>query len=339
MVALSGGVDSAATVLVLKERGYEVTAVTFLLDGEASPQTEEVARRLGVPLIVEDIREEFRRVIVEPFIDGYLRGETPAPCTRCNPLIKWNTLARVADRAGIRFLSTGHYVRIGQEDGIFFVRRGVDPSKDQSYYLWNLDQSVLSRAVTPMGDFTKKEAKGLMNLFGFGDLAEKRESMGVCFLRGVGYADWLKLRRPELARLAGGTVKDASGRTVGTHAGYPFYTPGQRKNIDFLDGRQGYVIEVVPQANELIVGRREELVVRSLVLTEYRIADRREFFSTDRLKIKIRGIGLNPEGYCSVREEGGELRVDIPSGAYAPAKGQPIVFYIGDRVAGGGYVK
>ncbi|MCD8186336.1 MAG: tRNA-specific 2-thiouridylase, partial [Rikenellaceae bacterium] len=233
LVALSGGIDSAATALILYERGYRVTGITFNLTGDeqAIAATEKLAERLRIPLVVEDVRQDFEREVQRYFIEGYMRGETPAPCSVCNPKIKWKTLTQAADRLGIERIATGHYIRLSRWSGFYFVRRGIDPVKDQSYYLWDLEQHTLRRALTPLGDFTKAQIRELMKLWDFPDLAQKKESMGVCFLDQTGYAGFLCRAVPRIDRLQGGEVTDRQGRVIGTHSGYPFYTVGQKRGF------------------------------------------------------------------------------------------------------------
>lgn len=342
LVALSGGLDSAATALILYERGYHVTAVTFDLTGDVAnvESTRRLAERLKIPLIVEDVREAFRQEVQRYFIAGYMRGETPAPCSVCNPRIKWETLRQVADRERIPLISTGHYVRIAEQNGAHYVAQGVDPVKDQSYYLWDLDQAILRRAVTPLGDFTKAQVRELMDFWGYTDLTAKKESMGVCFLDKTGYAGFLRRSVPDLDRLDGGEVIDTAGRIIGTHAGFPFYTVGQKRGFTLDDPQaERYVLEIDAERNRLIVGEIDSLYTDTLLLRDTRITDPAEFFSTDRLQVKVRGLGLNPEGFCTVSPTPDGLAVHIPAKAYAPAKGQPVVFYIGDRVVGGGFLR
>ena len=340
-VALSGGLDSAATALILSERGYRVTAVTFDLTGDPGSveSTRRLAERLKIPLIVEDVRDEFRRDVERYFIDGYMRGETPAPCSVCNPRIKWETLRRVADREGISPIATGHYVRITEQQGFHYVSEGVDPVKDQSYYLWDLDQSILRRAVTPLGDFRKAEVRELMAMWGFADLAAKKESMGVCFLGKAGYGDFLRKNVPGIDDLSGGEVVDATGRVVGRHSGFPFYTVGQKRGFVLDDpAAERFVLEIDAANNRLVVGTLEALYVDAFQVRNPRVVHPDEFFGVDRLRVKVRGLGINPDGFCTVEPTEAGLWVRVPSKAYAPAKGQPAVFYIDNRVVGGGYL-
>lgn len=376
LVALSGGIDSAATALILKERGYDVSAVTFDITGDrdALDSARELAEKLEIPFRVEDVREVFERDVIGYFTTGYMRGETPAPCSYCNPEIKWKTLLRVADREGIPWVATGHYVRIVHSRNRYYIAQGVDPVKDQSYYLWGLGQEVLSRAVTPLGDMTKTAIRELMSRSGFPALTRRKESMSVCFLKGCSYTDFLRERMDGVDALNGGEVVDLSGRVIGRHSGYPFYTIGQKRGFQVDTEGSYYVLDIDAGRNRLIVGGIDNLRAGRLSVRDYYIADRDEFFSAENLRIKVRGLGLNPEGYCRVREgkddivpgslqpglpdlslcpgasgdpvmDSGEvprlvsrLDISVPAKAYAPAKGQPVVFYIEDRVVGGGYL-
>jgi len=341
LVALSGGLDSAATALILYERGYRVTAVTFDLTGDAQSieATRLLAERLKIPLLIEDLRDAFRREVQDYFIDGYMRGETPAPCSVCNPRIKWETLRRVADREGIPLIATGHYVRMTKHNGSYYVTEGVDPVKDQSYYLWDLEQGILKRAVTPLGDFTKAQVRELMTFWGYADLAAKKESMGVCFLDKTGYAGFLRRRVPGIGMLEEGEVVDPEGNWIGSHSGYPFYTVGQKRGFVLHDPqRERYVLEIDAGHNRLVAGSIDGLYTDTLSVGNIRITDPEGFFHTDRLRVKIRGLGINPDGVVRASRSGENIQVFIPGKAYAPAKGQPVVFYIDGRVVGGGYL-
>lgn len=337
---MSGGIDSAATALILKRRGYAVTGVTFDFTGneEALASASLLAERLGIRLLTEDLREEFDKEVVGYFTEGYLRGETPAPCSYCNTRMKWRKLAEIADRHGILNIATGHYIRITSRDGLFYVTQGVDPVKDQSYYLWNLGQHILSRALTPLGNYTKMEIRSLMEAAGFPEMSRRKESMGVCFLDKEGYVPFLKKRVPQTVSLEGGVVVDREGHMIGSHEGYPFYTVGQKKGFDLSVPGNWYVLDIDPEKNRLVAGPIEELHCKRLSVRDYYLTDPEGFFSSEQISVKIRGLGLNPQGYCRMEKHGEELIVYLSSMAYAPAKGQPVVFYQGDDVVGGGYL-
>lgn len=342
LVALSGGIDSAATALILKEQGYDVTGVTFDLTGDPASimSARSLSERLGINLLTEDARERFGNEIIRYFIDSYMKGETPAPCSLCNPSVKWRTLKAVADREGFPLFATGHYIRIVEDNGRLYVARGIDPAKDQSYYLWGLDQETLRRAVTPLGPLTKNEVRAKMSEAGFSDLAAKKESMSVCFLKGTTYHDFLRERIPEIDKYAGGDVIDNMGSIIGRHNGYPFYTVGQKRGFELFDGKEKYITGIDPSGNRLIAGDAGELYTDRLLVGSLAAADIDRLLCSREVSVMIRGFGWNPKGFCKLSiNKNGKLSVITDEAVYAPAKGQPVVFYIGDMVVGGGILE
>ena len=336
-VGVSGGMDSAAAVLLLKERGYEVVGILMRMWGEP-PDAGRLSDRLGIEVKTVDVRREFERRVVQPFIDACLRGETPSPCVVCNASVKWRVLHELAPSDVC--LATGHYCRVVRDSsGFYRIARGKDPIKDQSYYLWRLPQEVLSRAVLPLGDRTKAEVRTWLSERGFSDWACKKESMGVCFLEGDRPGDFLVRRMPGLGEtLRGGPLEDAAGNRLGTHEGYPFYTAAQRRGLSLAKGR--CVVAVDVRRNAVTIGSPADLFVREFRLREWRLAE--EFVGNGGagLTVKVRGVGENPAGGVEVRPEGARLAVRLTDGrAWALAKGQPAVFYAGDRVVGGGIIE
>lgn len=337
LVGISGGVDSAAAVLMLRQRGYEVTGLHLNLYGEPeNGELEALSRRLGIPVHTVDIGRRFEKEIVDWFVGEYMRGNTPSPCTRCNVRIKWQVLAEEADRLGCGLLATGHYCRIAERDGLRFVRQGADLLKDQSYYLWQLPQELLARIVFPLGDHTKQQVRAFMEEQGEHELVGRKESMGVCFLRGEGYETLLRKRVPGIGRLADGEIVDRTGAVIGRHKGYPFYTLAQKRGMGLPPGL--CVTGIDSQRNRLTAGPEADLYIRSIRLAAWQAPDPARLFASPRLRCKVRGIGRNPEGFCRVVREGDSLRVETEHPAWAVAKGQPVVFYEEDRVAGGGIV-
>lgn len=344
LVALSGGLDSAAAVLFLREAGYRPRALFLdMLDSEQTRrQAAEAADALGVELIVEPCADLFRHEIIDYVLTGHTTGSTPAPCSRCNPRIKWRLLAAAADRLGIYYIATGHYVRTIQHDnGYFYFRRGIDPAKDQSYYLWDVPESLIRRAVLPLGNYTKAEVRGILKeRYGLTELERRRESMGVCFLNGDTYGEFLRKHLPEELLRAGEAV-DLSGKIIGHHEGCPLYTAGQKRGITLFDDKyKGMaVVGIDIQRNRVIAGPDKALYHRELILKEWRPVCPEELFGrSDDLRIWIRGIGRNPEGGCRLQAlNDGRLHITLlKDKAWAPMPGQPVVFYLDDRVVGGG---
>lgn len=237
LLAFSGGNDSCAAVGILRAQGYEPTLLTLDMTGDRSllARARRAAEALDTPLLTADVRTSFTRQVVDYFASGYLTGETPAPCTECNSRIKWNTLRDVSIERGIGHIATGHYFRLSRQYGKVFVRQAADPAKDQSYYLWGVSQSCLERAIAPMGETLKREAGERLPAG-----LKSPESMGICFLRGENYREFLRRRAPNGIRP--GEIVDRNGKRIGTHDGYAFYTVGQKRGLGLppFAGRRGH---------------------------------------------------------------------------------------------------
>lgn len=353
LVALSGGIDSAAAVLLLRRQGWQTEALYLDITGDPRElsNARQTAAALNVDLHVEDVAGAFEDKIINYIISEHAAGRTPSPCAMCNPHIKWLALAEVADRLGIEHIATGHYVRIGCENGIYYINRGVDPSKDQSYYLWALGQPTLRRAVTPLGGYTKTEVREFLAAQGMTTLARSRESMGICFLKGKSYENFLNQNLERY--ISAGDVVDRNGTRIGTHSGYPLYTVGQKKgfSVDIPSGDADSdlsfandpfrIISVDPAVNRLTASRNpDDLYSAVLWGAGLKTPDLRRLTASSDLRVVIRGIGRNPEGTCRViPEKEGLFRVELHGGkAWAAAPGQPMVFYEGERVVGGAFL-
>lgn len=262
------------------------------------------------------------------FTDSYFRGCTPAPCTRCNSRIKWPCLAAEADALGIRHIATGHYFRITSAGGKRYVTRAADNRKDQSYYLWDLPQEILDRVLTPMGTVIKRNIVE--------ELADRRESMGVCFLEGRPCRDFLR-SRDKTEALRPGPIIDSAGHRLGTHDGAALYTIGQKKGLDLPPGWA--VVAIDTAANRIVAGEEKLLLHRTLEVGECRLIESDEVFGARDIRAVIRGIGRNPEGYAAVFPAASGIRIELEDPAWAPAAGQPVVLYRGERVVGGGILE
>lgn len=327
VLGFSGGIDSCASARWLIDRGYRVVAVTIdtMCDDELLASAEQKAKELGIEWMKVDATERFRSEIIDYFINSYRLGLTPAPCTRCNPIIKWHTLLNVANDLGIYHIATGHYFNIVQHRGHHYVAKGADPVKDQSYYLWGLGEEILSRALTPMGSAIKSEIKA--------NLTNKSESMGICFLRGKHYTEFLQ---DEGLELTPGNILSTDGTPLSTHNGIARYTIGQKRGKGIPEGLR--VIDISSEDNSLTVGKNELLHKRRLYIRETYIVNKEELLTSQDITIKIRGIGRNPEKYVSINEWHDGYVIECDDSAWAPAKGQPLVLYRGNLVIGGGIV-
>ncbi|WP_294599165.1 tRNA-specific 2-thiouridylase [uncultured Rikenella sp.] len=351
LVAWSGGIDSATAAHLLREAGYRPRAL-FLDLLDSAPTRERaaaMAEKLAIPLTIEPCHELFRRKIIGYTLAEHAAGRTPAPCSRCNPRIKWRLLAEAADRMGIHHIATGHYARTATLNGHACFRRGADAAKDQSYYLWEVPEEIIVRAILPLGDSTKQAVKAGM-AERYADLPTGRESMGVCFTEGLKYEDFLRHSLPAACLTPGEAVDGRTGAAVGRHEGYGLYTAGQKRGITLFDpapyggGRPPRVVSVDPARNRVIVSaEKEALLRRTLWLTAWRTVVPPATLSeyADELDVRVRGIGRNPRKGCRIAvEPDGELRLDLlHDAAWAPMPGQPVVFYLGDCVAGGGILE
>lgn len=327
LLGFSGGIDSCTSARRLTDEGYRVVALTIDTMGDEAmlAKAQQKAKELGIDWLAYDAREVFKREIIDYFCHEYSIGHTPAPCTRCNPLIKWRILAEEADRLGIHHIATGHYFNIGKRGDLYYVTKGLDQSKDQSYYLWGLTQDILSRAITPMGNAIKSDVKR--------SFKDKSESMGICFLQGIPYAEYLAKQGIAMSE---GDIVSTSGELCGRHNGIARYTIGQRRGAGIPEGMR--VIGIDAANNHIVVGENSRLYHNRLTVAECNIVSREELLSANDITIKIRGIGRNPERPVRIEECKGGYIVTTDDSAWAPALGQPIVFYRNNWVIGGGIV-
>ena len=316
---------------LLKRDGYNVRAVTLDTVGDTTlVETAALrARELGIDFNVVDVRSDFSKYIIDYFTQSYRLGRTPAPCTVCNPLIKWHHLSKCADEIGADYVATGHYFKVVHYNNHYYVARAADSAKDQSYYLWGLGQSLLSRILTPMCDIIKSDVKQ--------NFSDKRESMGLCFLQGRSYRDFLVEKCGDVVRC--GDIVDTEGRKVGRHDGVAFYTIGQKRGLDMeLSGVA--VVGINAERNELIVGPQEMLFHETLEISGCNIVDEDELLSADDISVIVRGIGRNPSGFArSIKRTKSGYKISLSDPAWAPAVGQPLVFYRQNIVIGGGIVE
>jgi tRNA-specific 2-thiouridylase len=336
-VAMSGGVDSAVALLRSLPNAIGVTLRLWLdpdgPDAEracCSPEAVIAAREtclaLGVPHVTLDLREDFRRTVVDPFVQGYARGETPNPCMRCNGAFRFDRLLAFARDAGAVTLATGHYARILEHQGRLLLARAVDPHKDQSYMLAQLDPSKLERIVFPLGDQTKAETRAEAQRAGLA-AAARSESQEACFLAGDDYRAFLDRRGLDSAD---GAIVDEDGRELGRHSGHWRYTPGQRKGLGVAHSLPLYAVSSDAKTNTVVVGPRAALA-RTSVDVEGRL-----YVSVDTAAVKLR-YRSEPVPVRVEPTDGG-FRLALASPSYGVAPGQAAVLYDGDVVVGAGKI-
>jgi tRNA-uridine 2-sulfurtransferase len=337
VAAMSGGVDSAVTALLLREAGYDVATVTFRLhDGEkgsrscCSPDTvlfaRDTAHRMGLPHFTLNLKELFDRRVMRDFVGSYKEGRTPNPCVACNAHVKFHAAAFLADRLGFYHVATGHYARVAEGPTL---ARPVDEKKDQTYVLWPVPKSLLARTVFPLGEYRKTEVRRVAEERGLA-VAYTPESQDICFIPD---GDYRRFIRRKVAAEPGAVV-DTDGRVLGRHAGVVDFTVGQRRGIGVSAPTPLYVTEVRPSTKQVVVGRRQDLEVR-----EIRIREMNWFLSPEEARlVQVRYNGAPTP--CEIEERGAEWVARFPEPVVGVAPGQSAVFYTGDgqRVVGGGIV-
>lgn len=335
---MSGGIDSTATCLILREQGYEVVGLTMWVWGDEPVEARQLAKHMNIEHHIADERQNFRKTIVQYFIDEYRSGRTPNPCVMCNPLFKFRLLTEWADRLGCKFIATGHYVQLEENNNNIYIVAGDDDRKDQSYFLWRLEQEVLRRCLFPLGSFTKAQVRDYLRDKGYTLKAEEGESMEVCFIQGD-YRDFLREHSPEIDREVGpGWFVNAEGVKLGQHKGFPYYTIGQRKGLEIALGKPAYVLKINPQKNTVMLGDAEQLKTRYMLVEEAVFPGEREAFSSSELTVRIRYRSRPLPCTLVRRVDDGRLLVRFEEEASAIAPGQSAVFYIGRRVVGGAFI-
>ena len=335
---MSGGVDSAVALLRSLPAAIGVTLRLWLdPDGpdaeraccspEAVIAARETCHALGVPHVTLDLRDEFRKTIVDPFVRAYESGETPNPCIRCNGAFRFGRLLDFAQEAGADTLVTGHYARIAEHRGRLLLARGADPHKDQSYMLARLDPRHLAQIAFPLGDQTKDEIRAEAERAGLA-VASRGESQEACFLAGDDYRAFLERRG--LGRVEGAIV-DEEGHELGRHAGHWRFTPGQRKGLGVTAPLPLYTLRSDPSTNTVVVGPREALGRMTVDATGGL------YVPVERAHVKLRYRSETVAARVHVIERGFRLELDAP--AYAVAPGQAAVLYEGDVVVGAGLIR
>ncbi|MDD2236299.1 MAG: tRNA 2-thiouridine(34) synthase MnmA [Kiritimatiellae bacterium] len=339
-VGMSGGVDSTVAALLLRDKGFEVLGMTLRLRDESTrrvgladaERAAVMAHQLGIPHEVVDARAAFEERIVKPFADEYACGRTPSPCVRCNPLIKFGLLLEEAQQRGCDAVATGHYVQAEIAEGTWHLRRGVDPRKDQSYFLHRLIQNQLSCAVFPLGGLHKDEVRRYAVGKGL-ESVPSGESQDLCFVESGHYAAFVERVHPEIA--GPGHIVDESGRVLGAHPGFYHYTVGQRKGLGLAAEEPYYVKKVRPETNEVVVGfhRDVEAAVCRLIETSWI----RGAPETGRFQVQIRYRHRPVWAHVEADADGRTL-VEFEEPQFAIAPGQAGVVYDGDEVLGGGWI-
>ena len=341
IVAMSGGVDSAVTAALLIEQGFSVQGLTLQLwhasrtEQKGIERARQVAAQLGIPLHVQDVRESFQREVVQSFIKSHLSNETPNPCVLCNRALKWSSLLDFADEQNAAFVATGHYARILQSsDGKVELWRASDLAKDQSYMLSNLTQRELERSILPLGELRKPEVRAIAQSLGL-TVSETPDSQDLCFLDREDYQDFLRKNAPSATQP--GEIRTTRGQLLGTHQGLAYYTIGQRKGLPAYSEAL-YVLEKKTATNTLIVGTASQLgSSRFLAGPVNWISGTTPDFPLEcGIKIRYRA---NPVQSTVFDSGSGSVTVETTQCLRDITPGQSAVFYVGEKVLGGGIIR
>jgi tRNA-specific 2-thiouridylase len=346
---MSGGVDSSVAAALLKEQGYDVIGMMLRLWSEpgkedsnrcctpdSMAQARRVAAKLGIPFYVIDAKDVFRATVVQYFLDGYARGETPNPCLVCNRQIRWTFLLEHALALGADFMATGHYVRIRREKrGTSQLLRAVDHGKDQSYVLHVLKQEQLAKALFPVGDYPKTEIRAIAERFGL-PTATRKDSQDLCFLAGEDYRSFLQRNAAEM--LQPGDIVTRDGRAIGTHTGLANYTIGQRKGLGVASPVPLYVLGKDAGTNTLVIGTQEELGSRELSAYDVNWLSGEMPRESFRADVKIRYTAREAEALV-MPLEGNQARVQFDAPQRDITAGQAAVFFQAEVVIGGGIIR
>ena len=367
LLGMSGGTDSSVAAMRLLEAGYEVIGVTFRfyeLNGstEYLEDARNLAERLGIRHITYDAREIFARQIIEYFVQEYLAGRTPVPCTLCNNYLKWPLLAKIADEMGVFYIATGHYAQNIQLNETFYITYAADSDKDQTFFLWGLKQDILNRMLLPMGDITKAEARAWAAEHGFRKVATKKDSIGVCFCP-MDYRTFLKdwlVRNGQMSvsnseasinnsqtsgsdkqawsdRIRRGRFVDEKGNFIAWHEGYPFYTIGQRRGLGIHLNRPVFVKEIDPENNEVMLASLSSLEKTEMWLKDWNLVNQERTLGRSDIIVKIRYRKQENHGTITVTSDH-LLHVQLHEPLTAIALGQAAAFYGDGLLLGGGII-
>ena len=341
LLGMSGGIDSSVSAILLQEQGYEVVGITFLF-GEMADVNETISRdakalanKLGIKHLTINLQKEFKKSVIKYFVDEYLNGCTPFPCAYCNPKVKFYYLEEYAKRENCSFIATGHYAQIKNYHGRKYIYQGVDPEKDQSFFLWGLSEDLIQKLVFPLGGFEKTEIRKMAMKRGFVTLSQKKDSLGICFIEGN---DYRKFLQKEGVKSEPGNFVDTSGYVLGKHKGITNYTIGQRRGLGLNLNYPVFVAKINLDDNEIVLANYKDLYRNSIVVNGIQLSDKQCVSSGRNLTVKVRyRLQETPCELNILDDSRAEVRLLEPEAMIAA--GQTAVFYDKDRLVGGGFIE